>query len=235
MGSPISSKNFYNLTSNTYQNTSFERDQYLSTIDQFVRKELITLKELFLLDIGAGNGIRTKKLLSGLEYKKLMLIEESSVFADELLNKFNKNEVFNGSVEDYKASGEIYNSAICLWNVISHVQDPLDFLNSINKSLDQNGVFIFDFNNRLNIKEYGLYNVVRNWLRSFINKDAGRFSLKKDGIETSVYIFQLAEIKKLLYQTGFVIEKTFFVNYGTGFIEKTQFSGQILLICRKEC
>tara|TARA_B110001450_G_C17639540_1_gene488770 strand:+ start:461 stop:1168 length:708 start_codon:yes stop_codon:yes gene_type:complete len=233
MRQPISSKSFYDITSKSYQNTSFERAKYLSAIDLIVTQKMSKIEELKLLEVGAGNGIRTRTIISGLTYKKLLLIEESEVFASELLKTFDKTEVHQGSVEDYEHSDVYFNMAFSLWNVIGHVPEPLTYLKSINKLLENNGIFIFDFNNRLNIKEYGFYNVARNWLRGLLSGDAGQFTLNKDGVSTPVYIYQLAEIKSLCQKSGFVVEQKVYVNYETGNIEGNQLSGQILLICRK--
>ena len=83
------------------------------------------------------------------------------------------------------------------------------------------------------MKEYGFFNVARNWLHGLISNKAGQFYLQKDQVITSVYIYQLAEIKRLLRKSGFALEREIYVNYETGKIEANRFSGQILLICRK--
>lgn len=205
----ISSRIYYDITSKTYQTTSNERANYLDAIDQIVRKYLAKLEDLKLLEIGAGNGVRTKAVSNGITYKKLLLIEEPAVFAKELLTKFDKTEVHNGAVENYEHSKGTFNFAFSLWNVVSHVTEPQKYFNSINNLLEDDGLFIFDLNNRLNVKEHGLYNVAKNWLRGLYSNEALKFNLNKDGVSTGVYIYKLHEIKKLLHNSGFTIEKKF--------------------------
>ncbi|MGY8817528.1 MAG: class I SAM-dependent methyltransferase [Pseudomonadales bacterium] len=152
---------------------------------------------------------------------------------EQLNRTFNPKDVFHGDVVDYKKKPGEFNLALCLWNVIAHVDNPKTFLKAIHALLQPGGTLIFDINNRFNIKEYGIKNVFINLVKNNFLANPGSFTLNTNEIKTKVYIYNLAEITALLNETGFNINVVKFVNYKTGNIEKSQWAGQIFLVCKK--
>lgn len=233
MSKVIDSEGFYNQVNSSYDDISFKKVEYLRAIDFLILQHIVKLEKICLVDIGSGNGRRLKKILKNISFEKLLLIEQSLGFVKILKENFNPEEIFHGDVVNFqKKSGE-FNIALCLWNVIAHADNPKTFLKAIHSLLDKNGTFIFDINNRFNIKEYGLKNVLTNFIKSKIFSNSGLFILNTNGIKTKVYIYNLSEIKLLLKEAGFAIDFVKYVNYKTGVIEKNQYSGQMLLSCRK--
>lgn len=233
MSGLIDSQSFYNQVNSDYDDISEKRIEYLNAIDHLILECLHGMDDVCLVDIGAGNGKRTKNLIRNIDIKKLLLIEPSIAFVEQLKQAFNPNVVFHGDVVDYKKKPGQFNIAICLWNVIAHVDNPITFLKAIHSLLQAGGTLIFDINNRFNIKEYGIKNVVINLVKNSISADPGSFTLNTNAIKTKVYIYNLAEITALLNETGFDINLVKFVNYKTGKTEKSQWAGQIFLVCKK--
>lgn len=229
----LDSEGYYNQLTSCYEDITEKRIDYLNAVDDLILERLHAMSEVSLVDIGAGNGKRTRKLVNEIDLKKLLLIEPSISFVDQLYNIFNSKDVFHGDLRNYgKESGQ-FNIALCLWNVLAHVDNPLVFLKAIHSLLQKEGTLIFDVNNRFNIKEYGIKNVIINLLKNSIFKNSGSFTLNTNEIKTKVYIYSLAEITALLNEAGFEINFVKFINYKTGEVEKSQWSGQIFLECKK--
>ena len=233
MSKVIDSEGFYNQVTSFYDDISEKKIEYLNAIDHLILESLHEMNEVCLVDIGAGNGKRTNNLLKKIDIKKLLLIEPSIAFVEQLNKTFNPKDVFHGDVVDYKKKPGEFNLALCLWNVIAHVDNPKTFLKAIHALLQPGGTLIFDINNRFNIKEYGIKNVFINLVKNNFLANPGSFTLNTNEIKTKVYIYNLAEITALLNETGFNINVVKFVNYKTGNIEKSQWAGQIFLVCKK--
>lgn len=233
MSKVIDSEGFYNQVTSFYDDISEKKIEYLNAIDHLILESLHEMNEVCLVDIGAGNGKRTHNLLENIDIKKLLLIEPSIAFVEQLNRTFNPKDVFHGDVVDYKKKPGEFNLALCLWNVIAHVDNPKTFLKAIHALLQPGGTLIFDINNRFNIKEYGIKNVFINLVKNNFLANPGSFTLNTNEIKTKVYIYNLAEITALLNETGFNINVVKFVNYKTGNIEKSQWAGQIFLVCKK--
>jgi hypothetical protein len=89
-------------------------------------------------------------------------------------------------------------------------------------------------NNRLNIKNYGLFSFLINLLKNiFILKNTGYFNLRAYNKKTKVYIFTVKEIINLLKKNGFKVEVINYVDYLSGKIQHYQFFGQIFVIAKK--
>ena len=233
MSGLIDSQSYYNQVTSCYDDISEKKIDYLNAIDRLIVEYLYEMKEVCLVDIGAGNGKRTNNLIKNIDIKKLLLIEPSAAFVEQLNKTFNPKDVFHGDVVDCKKKSGQFNIALCLWNVIAHVDNPKTFLKAIHALLQPGGTLIFDINNRFNIKEYGIKNVFINLVKNKILANPGSFTLNTNEIKTKVYIYNLAEITALLNETGFNINFVKFVNYKTGNIEKSQWAGQIFLVCKK--
>lgn len=233
MSALTDSQGYYDQVNSDYDDISKTRMAYLNAIDHLVLEQLYEMDDVCLVDIGAGNGKRTKNILNNINVKELLLIEPSINFVGQLKKEFNARDVFHGDVSDYKSKPDHFNIALCLWNVIAHVDNPRTFLKSIHSLLEVGGTLIFDINNRFNIEEYGFKNVGINLVKTKILTEPGSFILSTNAIKTRVYIYNLAEITALLNDTGFDIELVKFVNYKTGDTEKSQWSGQIFLVCKK--
>ena len=229
----VDSQTFYTQISSCYNDINFKKIEYLDAIDRLILESLHEMNEVCLVDIGAGTGKRTNNLLKNIDIKKILLIEPSITFTEQINKIFNPKDVFHGDVEDYKKKPRQFNLALSLWNVIAHVDNPKTFLKAIHSLLQTDGTLIFDINNRFNIKEYGIKNVFINLVKNKILADPGSFTLNTNKIKTRVYIYNLTEITALLKEAGFSINFVKFVNYKTGNTEKSQWGGQIFLSCKK--
>ncbi len=227
-------KEYYNLIAKSYEKIFQKNITYLKTIDNLILKFLENKIILNLLDIGTGNGTRFEKIYKKIKIKKYFLIELSKNFYKELEKKFPKNKIANVDFLKYETNKK-YTHVFALWNVIGHVSDINLFFKKINNILSNNGLFFFDFNNKYNIKNYGIKSVLQNLLKDiFKYQNRGIFKLKFQNIQTNVKIFSKSEILITLKKNNLKPIQISYVNYKTGFLEKKHFYGQIFIICKKE-
>jgi SAM-dependent methyltransferase len=194
------------------------------------------------LDIGSADGERIINLTGDKEVHLLAM--DSSDEMISLLKSKNINCLKADISNSYTFKDKVknkFNTITCLYNVLGHI-DNFELRNNTFKNiynlLEDEGVFIFDVNNRWNIKQYGFLSVFKNIIKDLFKiRKSGDFkvniTLNEKQITSSVHIFNIFEIKKLLVLNKFSIKEIFFVNYKTGSVKENMFGGQILIIAKK--
>lgn len=100
-----------------------------------------TIKEKKFLDLGCGTG----EFISALERKGLQVwgVDFSQVFIDIARENFNLKNVFVCSFTEFFQKSELPKfNYISLFEVIEHLDNPKDFLQSVRKFLKQEGIII---------------------------------------------------------------------------------------------
>jgi len=196
--------------------------------------------------MGCGDGVRGRNLFQKIKGDDLLLIDNSpkmialskKLKTDNIrVNRFNISKL--NAVNIIKGKFDII---LCLWNVFGHIpteQGRLNALNNMRNLLNPNGRIYIDVNNRYNIIQYGLKNVVVNIIKDVVktNKINGDFGLQISTpsdlkIKTICHIFTPTEIKNLIKLSKLEMIKEIPVNYLTGLIEKTIFGGQLFYILK---
>ena len=232
-----SSEYYYNNIFGNYYDICSQRYLYNETINNILISYFFNVESY--LDIGTGDGIRIGNILRRIKTypKSVVCLEPSDNFFNLLnsqLSKFNSIELLNSSIEQFD-SRRIFSHITALWNVLGHVSNVKVCLNKIFSLLQKDGIFIFDVNNRFNISNYGIKNIMNNIYDELTNKSSkGFYKILSDSEFTAfVYIFSPCEIIKLLNGTGFKIIKIFYIDYRSGQIVRNPFQGQMLFVCSK--
>lgn len=230
----LESKEYYNRIASKYRDQSHSRDAYLSGIDHLIAKYIPNPSRGLFMDIGAGDGVRIKKLQERLNIRQLALVEQSDILFEKAHKELPQAKIY---YDDFIQANIPTGSVACafaLWNVLGHVGSASRFFEKAWDVLQENGTLIFDVNNRYNIQHYGLLAVVRNYIKSvFRSKRSGYFLIGSEDSQSWVYIFSKREIVGLLKKSGFNIEKIFFVDYATGDVVANSFRGQIFVVAKK--
>jgi SAM-dependent methyltransferase len=210
------------------------RAEYNTSVDSIVTRFAKSSKVDSWLDIGTGNGDRLVKLLKKINaVDKVICLEPSEYMHREATeNLGSKAVVIQKTLEAYSYEQEKKFSIItALWNVIGHSDRPADFLKNAYEMLDKDGILLFDANNRYNIRQYGIYNVIRNAIWDLIGfEPKGIFKLKPcTGNEfTTVYISSPNDI----YRACSILEgakfQIHYLDYNTG-KPTTWLSGQMVI------
>lgn len=231
------SNEYYNDIANSYRQISEQRKSFLDAIDEYIIDYATNkLNNIKYLDIGAGDGYRSLKIARGIGSEKTILLDNSDQILAKIESKDSLELVIN-SILDFESPIE-FNLITCLWNVLGHVGDFQDRKNVFKKLetlLEDDGVFIFDVNNRYNIAHYGMKNVMNNMEAEQYNPQiAGWFTLNQDGNKTQVYVHNPFEINKYLEGTQLAVEKVEYIDYSTGKKKETFFEGQLLYYIKKK-
>ena len=230
----------YDQIAPSYKIIYEQRRTYLNAIDSLV---IPYLKKRTVLDIGSGDGSRISNLYKSADIKKLFCLEPSF----EMYKKLSKYDFIQASMltaqQEELAFHNKFDIVTSLWNVLGHVgtlQELNISLENIRKYLKNNGLLIFDVNNRLNGSAYGLPTAIYRLFIDFFfyKRSRGDTYTKWDinGKEIRAYghIFSPFEVFKLLKIHKFKIIETFYVNYSTGKISKNFFKGQMFIVAQKQ-
>lgn len=229
------SEDYYNRLANSYREISEKRAKYLATVDRIVAESASELpKGLNYLDVGAGDGYRSVKIIEMLQPRHATLLDSSSEMAARVPNGFDV-EVVVSKIQEFESSHR-YDLITCLWNVLAHfgnVRDRMVFFERAKQLLSDDGRLILDVNNRYNISEYGQASVMANLSADLRGRlDSGWFQLGQDDNFTEVYVHAPQEIDCMAAEAGLEVEKVYYVDYTTGEIHPTFFEGQLLYIIR---
>lgn len=227
-------ENYYDSLANQYAAMSFARSKYLQGVDQIVIQKLKEINAKNLLDIGAGDGRRSKHLSDALNIKQVMAVESSSKMAAEAREHLGEKNVLTSDAAKLKLPDDHFDAVVSLWNVFGHIScesDRIEILRKISKSLKANGKCIIDVNNRYNIQHYGWLAVVRNAYNDLVGKmDSGWFSLNINGVEGKVYIHRPAELKRYLVGVNLKVESIYYIDYESGVHRKMPWCGQSVYV-----
>ena len=230
-----SSETFYTKFAGSYAEYALTKNSYLSAIDEFVIRE--SKNSAKMIDIGSGNGIRSKKIADSIKVSELTLVDNSHGMVS-LLKNIEKASVILDDISNVKfKSKDKFEIVTCLWNVIGHIptiEERSIAMKNIRESLMQDGLAFIDVNNRYNISEYGLRNVIKNIFKDIIlrRKTNGNFELKvrtdREIIKTEVHIFYPFEMNRLIKSSGLKIIKRQIINYQTGKKCRSILGGQLV-------
>jgi SAM-dependent methyltransferase len=231
------SENYYDSTVDHYAAMSFARRKYLSGVDQIVIHNLKDIRAENLLDIGAGDGRRSKYLADALGITRLTAVESSLKMAAEAKKRIGEKNVLVGDVAELGLPEEYFDAVISLWNVFGHISSEngrIELLKKISKCLKPNGKCIIDVNNRYNARHYGWVAVVRNIFNDLIRKrDRGWFPIQLNGVEGKVYIHRPAELKSYLSGINLKVESMLYIDYESGDLRKMPWEGQCVYVLRR--
>lgn len=227
----LESSQYYNAIGSSYREISKERELYLNTIDTYTKQTLIKTNAENILDIGSGDGERILRIISGLELD-LWAVENSSFMCDQLIKKIRRDRILRVDISDPSSQLPKVDVVSALWNVFGHIPSLELTLKKIHLSLNSYGTLIFDVNNPINIKQYGLVSVLRNVLNLVLLKRRLKFLLGNQNIRTEVYFRSDIEYRKLLKSAGFSNIRVRYIDYSTG-EETTRLRGQMYFECTR--
>lgn len=229
-----SSKDFYTQFADSYEHYSSSKKAYISAVDGFIKENVGQIKTM--VDVGAGNGKRGKRVADMLNVNNFTLIDNSDGMI-ALLEDVSDARIVRADISSPEFKSEIkYEVVLCLWNVLGHVPNGgrVVALKNLASLMGDNGSIFMDINNRYNIAHYGPMAVLKNifkdvFLPSIFNGDFNlTFDTETGPINTSVHIFKSSEIEYLIKLAGLTIEKRSIINYITGEKAKNIFGGQLV-------
>lgn len=225
-------KQLYNEMAGSYENTFASRLAYHQTVDKIIIKELKSHHNPSLLDIGGGEGSRTRKLITEGNVNYSTMLDISDQMCSRAQQRGGIDEVVCTDVLRYSPSCQ-YTIVTALWNVLGHlpsIDARIKTLSSMKNTLIPEGRIVFDVNNRHNF-HYGWRSALKNILHDKTPGLAsyGWFDLKTSIDSYPVYIHSPGEVFHLVKEAGLRLKRIFFIDYNSGRYT-TRFRGQILCI-----
>ena len=229
-----SSETFYSLFAKSYAQYATKRQAYLSSVNNFIKREAGTVKTM--VDVGSGDGKRSKEIANLLGIDNFTLIDNSEGMVNLSKNipgaTILKNDISN---TEFKLENK-YDVVLCLWNVLGHIvfNRRVTALKNLASLVNDKGFIFLDVNNRYNAVHYGIKATLKNIYKDILipRISNGDFELNintdQEPINTIVHIFNPNETKRLFRSAGLKVLKTEIINYKTGDEENNFWSGQLV-------
>jgi len=236
-----------------YADLSRLREPYLRSIEKIIVSR-IPPGSKSLLDIGGGDGIRTRRIASDGGIQRVILVEPSPEMAAPVEGIA---EIWKIRAEDLGAyighAGALPNQndrenspsfavVTCLWNVLGHVrgfENRLRVMRAMGDRLAPDGKCFLDVNHRYNFRSYGAIASAARFIRDFIlykETDAdvvATWDLGGRSISTYGHVFTDREIRQLAFAAGLIVEERIVVDYERGKVRRFAFEGNLLYVFRR--
>lgn len=236
----------YDRIAPIYRDLSEQRRAYLDRVEQRVLSEM-PAGSRSLLDVGSGDGSRSRRISQARDINRLVLLEPSSAMQGE---RPAGAEVWTMRAEELSTVQAEFDVILCLWNVLGHifpVQGRREVLRQLGRLTTPRGAIFLDVNHRYNASHYGLPATLLRSIRDRISWRAEngdvvvRWKVPEHSIEsnrgeaqcaTLGHVFTDREFRTLAREAGLRIEKRFVVDYTTGELRRWSWQGNLLYLLR---
>lgn len=239
----IALSSMYDLLAPGFREISERRKDWIESVNAFIADRLSPSDQI--LDIGAGDGIRTRNIADAVGIREIFLVEPS-VEMCKLARNVPNSKLYTVSAEnlsEIEAKGP-YEAILCLWNVLGHIptfENRVVAVQNMIELLHDDGVIFLDVNNRYNKKAYGdkaTDNIsldTRNpeGLTGENGDVVYEISYGGKTIPALGHVFTVKELELIVQTTGAQVDTVVYFDYDTGKLVDSQFEGQILMVLRK--
>jgi SAM-dependent methyltransferase len=190
-----------------------------------------------LLDVGAGDGTRARRIAQARRVAELVLLEPSRAMQREPSDA----QVLTLRAEDLHSVHGAFDVITCLWNVLGHVFPTaarLEVFRQFARLLSPRGRVFVDVSHRYNARHYGVLPTVGRFLRDRMSPGEKNGDVTVawdvDGIRstTAGHVFTHGEIAWLCRSSGLKVEKRLIVDYATGEQRRWACEGHLLYVLR---
>lgn len=206
-----------------------DRQQFLAACDQRFLFEARKRDVAEWLDVGTGDGGRAVKTARRLGVT-VDLLEPSDLMPDSFPDCAEVRQLFRRRLEDFPFD-RCYHAVTLFWSVLGYIRDWRHELRRIFLSLPPGGFVCFDVNNFWNVREYGLWEVLRNTLHNPL-RIRKEFEAKNLGQGVNVGLFSPILLVYLKLRFGGRNVHFEFLDYQSG-EPASLFSGQIFCFLSK--
>ena len=228
----------YDRVAPEFARISDARRAYLDAIEQLVIAN-IPAGARALLDVGAGDGTRTLRIVRAVGLKNFVLLEPSAGMRSRWAPEIRGWPI---RAEELSGRDEQFDVITCLWNVLGHVfpaTGRAEVLRQCGRLLSPDGLLFIDVNHRYNARHYGLaatlVRMMRDWfLPGERNGDVtARWDVGGEYCATKGHVFTDSEFRRMVDLAGLTVRKFFAVDYGSGEVRRSKFRGSLLYILQR--
>jgi ubiquinone/menaquinone biosynthesis C-methylase UbiE len=215
-----------------YRSYSAARGAYLRQVEDIVIVQ--AGHRLSVLDVGAGDGVRTCRVAHAVGATRVVMTEPSA----EMRALCPENvEIWACRAEAMPDTTQQFDLVLCLWNVLGHVagvQERVLALSQMKKLLSPGGTIFIDVSHRYNAAAYG-------WIKTFLrmthdlvirSEKQGDVIVSWQAGETRIctrgHVFTHSEMKTLFDLAGLRIAKRWVIDYENGRERRLSVFGHLL-------
>lgn len=229
--------NAYDAVAPMYEEYSRSRQAYLDAVDGLVIEQL--RPGMRLLDIGAGDGRRLRKIRDEVGLVDVIAVEPSSEMAKacRMATGAEVHECFAEGLGDLDIG--TFDVVTALWNVFGHIDSAgrrVRALEAIRTKLRPGGRLILDVNNRHNARSYGRLRVLSRVVVDRLAFDERRgdasyeWKIGDASFQARGHLFNAREMDGLFERARLEVIARRSVDYTTGQVSRSPFRGQLFYI-----
>jgi SAM-dependent methyltransferase len=236
MSVPLEPVAAYDLIAPGFARLAEQRRKYLDAVDALVVSG-IPPRARSLLDVGAGDGIRSNRIAQRGGIAELTLVEPSLAMQK---NGSGDQRFRTMRAEDMRLLAPEFDVILCLWNVLGHIfpaDARTEVLRQFVRLLSPRGRIFIDVHHRYNARQYGTLPTILRFLRDRLSgRDNGDVQVSWGTGErrclTKGHVFTRREIESLCRSAALKIENRFVIDYSTGKQRRWSPQGHLLYVLR---
>lgn len=228
----------YDPVAPAFAGVALQRRAYLDRIDELVAAA-IPPGARSLLDVGAGDGSRALRIAAARKLDDVVLLEPSAAMRAKWPPGIRGWPI---RAEELGSKSTEFDAIVCLWNVLGHIfpgSARIEVLRHCARLLSPQGLLFVDVSHRYNARHYGLLPTLARAMgdRLFPGDEHGDVSVhwNVNGHPYAMrgHVFTDAEFRRLASAAGLKIQNVFSVDYATGKICRSRYSGHLLYIASR--
>ena len=192
-----------------------------------------------MLDVGAGDGRRGRRIAQAREIDDLVLLEPSVA----MQGNHGSGATFRTMRAEklHAVTGE-FDVITCLWNVLGHIfpaATRAEVLHQFARLVSPQGKIFVDLHHRYNMRHYGAIPTALRFLRDRLmwkesNGDVVvAWNLEHGPCTTRGHVFTGREFRSLAQAAGLNIEARYVVDYASGQCRRWAIEGHLLYVLRR--
>ena len=209
-----------------------ERRAYLEGVERLVIAG-VPGSSSSLLDIGAGDGSRARRIAQSRGISELMLLEPAVAM------QRGAGDIRTMRAEDLHTIESRFDVILCLWNVLGHVFPAaarIEALRQFARLLAPHGKAFVDVAHRYNARHYGVASTAARFIHDLFawREESGDVAVIWDVAGkrtiTTGHVFTHREFRSMCRSAGLNIERKFVLDYATGQERRWDFEGHLLYV-----
>lgn len=232
--SPLDPVAAYDRLAPVFTEIAARRRAYLDAVDRLIINQIVPGSRT-LLDIGAGDGSRARRIAHAAAIPQITLLEPSVAMSA------GSPQTLPLRAESLHCLEPGYDTILCLWNVLGHIFPAaarVEVLRQCRRLLTPRGRVFIDVSHRYNIAHYGLRPTIPRLLKDFFSPHEAngdvvvRWEVAGEPCLTAGHVFTPREFALLCKSAGVRIEKRIAVDYRTGQVRPFSWQGNLLYSLR---
>ena len=192
-----------------------------------------------MLDVGAGDGARARRIAQARDIAELFLLEPS---VGMQCKDCSDAKVVAMRAEELHLVQAEFDVITCLWNVLGHIFPAaarLEVLHQFVRLVSPQGRIFVDVQHRYNARHFGAIPTVLRFLQDRLswNETNGdvvvAWDVEQVRCTTRGHVFTHKEFRSLAQLAGLSIESRLVVDYGTGDCRRWSIEGNLLYVLRR--